>query len=243
MRSFIGAFKALSKWIPGYASLIAPLEVSIKGLQDQQRIDCTEELTSHFTQRKKALQSRTTITIPKPLGHLVLTVAASPVNSGLGGTLFIQHDTGQHVAGFFSFKLKEHQRNWLRCDLEALAFTAAANCFAPYIFESHHPLQILSNSKPCVEAYNKLCKGHFYASSQISTFLSTLSSFNVTITHLKDSSNQSSNSVSRHPNACDNSPCPICDFMQSTTESVVQLVADSDIFSGTFTILFLSETA
>ena len=135
MRSFIGAFKALSKWIPEYASLIAPLEVSIKGLQDQQRIDCTEELTSHFTQRKKALQSRTTITIPKPLGHLVLTVAASPVNSGLRGTLFIQHDTGQHVAGFFSFKLKEHQRNWLRCDLEALAFTAAA----PYIFESHHP--------------------------------------------------------------------------------------------------------
>ena len=49
--------------------------------------------------------------------------------------------------------------------------------------------------------------------------------------------------MSRHPNACDNSPCPICDFMQSTTESVVQLVADSDIFSGTFTILFLSETA
>ena len=119
MRSFIGAlFKVLLKCIPGYASPIAPLEDSIKGLQGQ-CIEWTEELTSYFTQCKKALQSPTTFTIPKPSDCLVITtVDASPVNSGLGETPFIRHDSGRSVAGFFSFKLEEHQRNWLPCELE-----------------------------------------------------------------------------------------------------------------------------
>ena len=48
MRSFIGAFKALSKCIPGYASLISPLEDAIKGLQGQNKIQWTDSLLGHF---------------------------------------------------------------------------------------------------------------------------------------------------------------------------------------------------
>ena len=33
MRSFLGAYKALSLCIPKYASLVSPLEDSVKGLQ------------------------------------------------------------------------------------------------------------------------------------------------------------------------------------------------------------------
>ena len=128
---------------------------------------------------KKALQSPTTISIPRPSDSPVLTVDASSVISGLVGTFIIQHDTGHHVAGFFSFKLMEHQRNWLPCEFEVLTIAAFVNYFVPYICESHRLRQILFESKPCVEAYKTLFKGHFSAPSWICTFLSTLSLFNV----------------------------------------------------------------
>ena len=241
MRSFIGAFKALSKCIPRYATLVAPLEDAIKGLQGQQHVNWTDELTNHFLQCKQALQSPTTITIPKPSDHLALTVDASPKNSGIGGTLFIQNDNARKIAGFFSFKLKEHQRNWFPCELEALAISASVNYFSPYIRESHHCLQVLTDNKPCVEAFTKLCNGQFSASSRISTFLTTLSSYNVTLTHINGKSNQSSDFGSRNPITCNNSSCQICDFVQSTIESVVQSV--TDIITGTSPMPFLNHSA
>lgn len=128
---------------------------------------------------KKAFQSTTTISIPRPSDSPVLTVDASSVISSLEGTFIIQHDTGHHVAGFFNFKLMEHQRNWLPCEFEAFTIAAVVSHFVPYICESHHPRQILSESKPYVEAYKTLFKGPFSAPSWISTFLSTLSLFNV----------------------------------------------------------------
>lgn len=100
---------------------------------------------------KKAFQSTTTISIPRPSDSPVLTVDASSVISSLEGTFIIQHDTGHHVAGFFNFKLMEHQRNWLPCEFEAFTIAAVVSYFVPYICESHHPRQILSESKPYVE--------------------------------------------------------------------------------------------
>ena len=45
-------------------------------------------------------------------------------------------------------------------------------------------MQIVSDSKPCVQAYQRLCQGQFSASAQISTFLSTLSSYNISVQHI-----------------------------------------------------------
>ena len=223
MCSFIGPFKALFKCVPGYVSLIDPLQSSIKGLQGQQCKDRTDELPSYFTQCKQKICSY--LLLSPSLHHLALRVDALPVNSGLGGTLFIRHGSGCHVAGFLSFKPKEHQRNWLPCELATLAITAAVNYLALYIRESHLNLEILSDNKLRVEACNKFCQGYFPASTWISKFLSALKSFNVTVTHLKGSSDQSSGFASQHPNTCHNSCCQICDFAQSITESVVQSVA------------------
>ena len=131
MRSFIGAFKALSRCIPRYSSLVAPLEDSIKGMQGQQKIDWTENLQTQFACCQEAVNSPTTITIPRPDDKLTLTTDASPVNQGLGATLFINRDGQRHIGGFFSFKLKAHQNKWLPCELEALGISTAANHFAP----------------------------------------------------------------------------------------------------------------
>jgi hypothetical protein len=125
MRSFIRAFKALARCIPRYSPLVAPLEDFIKGMQGQQKIKWTENLKIQFSRCQQAVNSPTTITISRPNDKLILTVDASPVNQGLGATLFINRDDQRHIGGFFSFKLKSHQLGWLPCEHEALAISSA----------------------------------------------------------------------------------------------------------------------
>ena len=76
-----------------------------------------------------------------------------------------------HVGGFFSARLKQHQVNWLPCEIEALAISASINHWSPYILESTNTVQILSDSRPCVQAYDRLCRGQFSSSACVSTFL------------------------------------------------------------------------
>ena len=243
MRSFIGAFKALSKCIPSYASLIAPLEDSIKGLQGQHKIQWTARLTDHFENCRAALKSPKTVTIPTPSDRLVLTVDASVVNKGLGATLFVIRGSKRLVGGYFSFKLNEHQLKWLPCEHEALAITSALHFFAPYIRESVQRVQILTDSKACYEAYLKLNKGHFSASNRISTFLTALSSYNVEVCHLKGVANLSADYASRHPKQCHDTSCQICKFVQECVDSVVQSVSVQDVISGHVKMPFMNETA
>ena len=171
MRSFIGSYKAMSRCIPGYSSLMAPLENSIKGLQGNNQINWEPDLIQHFRNAQTALKSPQILTIPTPSDKLTVTVDASPVNDGIGATLFINRNSKQHVAEYFSLKLKSHQINWQPCELEALAITTAVKHFSSYIRESQHPIQILTDNKPCVQAYKKLLKGQFSASARLSTFL------------------------------------------------------------------------
>ena len=185
MRSYIGAYKALSQCIPFYARYLSPLEDSIKGLQGNQTIDWDADLLDHFKRSKDALKSPHILTIPSPSDTFVITTDGSPMNKGLGATLFTVRNTKRLVSGFYSFKLKSHQEGWLPCEFEALAISAAINHFGPYIRESKNKVQILTDSKPCVEAFNKLSKGQFSASARVSTFLTQLSSYNVVVNHLK----------------------------------------------------------
>eukprot|EP00111_Clytia_hemisphaerica_P011974 TCONS_00035180-protein len=240
MRSFIGAFKALARCIPRYSSLVAPLEDSIKGMQGQQKIHWTDELRTQFLRCQEAVNSPKTITIPRPDDKLTLTTDASPVNQGLAATLFLDRDGKRHIGGFFSFKLKSHQIGWWPCEHEALAISSAVHHFAPYIRDSHHSTQVLTDNEPCVEANRRLRQGKFSTSSRVSTFLATLSEFNVEVCHISGSSNHSSDFGSRNPNECRDKSCQICKFVQETVDSVVQQVSIDDILSGSARMPFLN---
>lgn len=243
MRSFIGAFKAVSRCIKGYSSLLSPLEDATKGLEGANAINWSPALTASFNKAQSALRSPSILTIPKPSDHLILTVDASPVNKGLGATLFVQRDRKRYLAEFYSFKLKNHQMTWYPCELEALAISAGVNHFAPFARESQHPLQVLTDSKPCVQAYHRLCEGQFSASARVSTFLSTLSSHRVSVNHLPGSANSSSDYSSRHPVQCDSINCQICKFVESTATSVVNAISVNDVLSGSVTLPFLNKAA
>ena len=90
---------------------------------------------------------------------------------------------------FFSTNLRGHQVTWLPCEIEALSITMATIRFGPFIIQSNHKACILTDSKPCVQAFEKLCRGEFSASPRISTFLSTVSRFRASISHLTSSTN------------------------------------------------------
>ena len=243
MRSYLGAYKAIARCIPKYSSLLSPLEDIIKGLEKSSKIDWTPDRLTHFHRTQEALKSPDTLTMPIASDQLVMTVDASPLNDGISATLFIQRDGQRHLADNFSLKLKEHQKDWLPCEHEALAITAGVKHFSPFIRESEHPLQCLSDNQPCVEAFEKLRKGQFSASSRVSTFLSTLSEHHVTLRHIKGTSNASSDFGSRNPRTCEDASCQICKFVQDTISSVVASVEVSDVLSGKTKMPFLNNVA
>ena len=244
MRSFIGSFKAISRCIPRYASLVSPLEDSIKGLKGNQMISWSPDLSEHFDKAQQALKSPKTITIPKPSDQLVVTVDASPLNKGLGATLFSQREGKRSVSGFFSFKLKNHQlNNWYPCEHEALAIAASIKHFSPYIRENVHTTQVLTDSKPCYQAFQRLCTGHFSASARVSTFLSTLSSHNVQVLHIPGKNNTSSDFSSRHPRECNDESCQVCSFVNNTVASVHTITTVSDVLAGNASMPYKNTTA
>ncbi|XP_071511850.1 uncharacterized protein [Diadema antillarum] len=184
MRSFIGAYKMLARVLPSCASYVSPLDDSIAGLKSQDRIHWTDELHGAFTKAQSAIQSSRTITLPRPSDQLWIVTDGSVKKHGLGATMYVTRDKKPLVAGFFSAKLHGRQVTWLPCEVEALSITTATKHFSPFIIQSHHPVCILTDSKPCVQAYEKLCRGEFSASPRVSTFLTTVSRYQVSIRHL-----------------------------------------------------------
>ena len=129
------------------------------------------------------------------------------------------------------------------CEHEALAITAGISHYSPYIRENQHRMQVLTDSRPCVQAYQKLCKGYFSASARVSTFLSTLSTNNVSIEHISGVKNTTSDFGSRNPQTCPDQSCQICSFVRDISESVVNAVSTSDVLSGTAKMPYLNSSA
>ena len=79
--------------------------------------------------------------------------------------------------------------------MEVPSVVTGVKHFAAYIRESIRPLKVLSYSKPRVQAYSRLCHDHFSALARVST----LSSYNVTLQHIPEKENVSSDYSSCNP--------------------------------------------
>ena len=66
------------------------------------------------------------------------------------------HGDKPHLADFFSAKLRGSQLSWLPCEIEALSIATAIKHFSPYIIQSNNNACVLTDSKPCVQAFEKL---------------------------------------------------------------------------------------
>ena len=153
LRSFLGAYKYLARVIPQCSAILSPLEECVAGRVSSEKIAWTSELSDHFTKAKGHLQNAKTITIAKQSDKLWVVTDAAQKHAGIGATMFLTRGQNRYLGGYYSAKLHKRQRDWLPCELEALGITAAVSHFSPYIIQSQERATVLTDSKPCVEAF------------------------------------------------------------------------------------------
>lgn len=243
LRSFIGAYKILARVIPRCSALLGPLDELAAGRPSNEKISWTDELAESFSRAQKALSSNRAITLPKPNDQLWIVTDGASRDPGIGATLYVTRNEKLQVAGFFSAKLRGRQITWIPCEIEALAIAVAIKHFSPYIVQSRYPTCILTDSKPCVQAYDKLCRGEFSASPRVSTFLSSVSRYQATVRHVSGASILPSDFASRNPNECTDPTCQVCSFIKATEESAVHNVTIHDILHGNAKVPYTSRNA
>ena len=241
LRSFIGAYKFLSRVLPDCATFIAPLDEAICGMSSNDTLCWSETLKAQFTSAQQHLQHHKSIKLPKASD--TLWIVRRVRNTGVGSTLYVNRRGKLHLAGFFSAKLHKHHTKWLPCEIEALGIAMSIKHFSPFIIQSKEQCCILTDSKPCVQAMEKLCRGEWSYSPRVTTFLSIASRYQVSIRHLSGSVNVPSDFASRNAPECTNPTCQICSFVTKSEECVVRSVGVSDILSGLNTPPFSNRPA
>ena len=243
LRSFIGAYKVLSRVLPNCSNVIAPLECALTGLQSSDRLLWDENLTFRFKSAQDFLSNHKAIVLPRPSDTLWIVTDGSVTRRGLGATLYVSRTNQLHLAGFFSAKLRKHQVTWLPCEVEALSIAASVKHFSPFIIQSPHPTTVLTDSKPCVQAIDKLCRGEFSASPRVTSFLTTVSRYQVNLQHLAGKANLPSDFTSRNAPDCSEPNCQICNFVHEMEDSVVRNVSIHDIVNSKYNLPFPARSA
>ena len=243
LRSFIGAYKVLSHVLPNCSNVIAPLECALTGLQSSDGLLWDENLSSRFKSAQDFLSNHKAIVLPRPSDTLWIVTDCSVTKRGLGVTLYVSRTNQLHLAGFFSAKLRKHQVTWLPCEVEALSIAASVKHFSPFIIQSLHPTTVLTDSKPCVQAIDKLCRGEFSASPRVTSFLTTVSRYQVNLQHLAGKVNLPSDFTSRKAPDCSEPHCQICNFVHEMEDSVVRSISIHDILNSKSSLPFTTRSA
>ena len=168
---------------------------------------------------------------------------ASNSPAAVGSTLYIKRNGKFHIGGFFSAKVGKHQLLWLPCELEALGITLSINNFSHQIRESKHCTKFLTDSKPCVQAFELLSKGSFSLSPRVSSFLMNLNNVNVAINHISGESIPLTDFVSRNPICCTDNSCQVCQFVTEHLDIAVRQISVDDVASGATKMPFYNMVA
>ena len=243
MRSFIGAYKILSRVISRCSSYLTPLDALTAGGPSQDAISWTNDLRTAFHSAQTALSTALTITLPRPEDQLWIVTDGAVRDPGIGATLYVTRRDKLHVSGFFSAKLPGSQTTWLPCEVEALSIAAATKHFSPFLIQSSKRACILTDSKLCVQAYEKLCRGEFSVSPRVSTFLSVVYRDQASVRHVSGASILLSDFASQNAAPCDNETCQVCSFITRTMDSVVRAVSVHDILQGNVRLPFTNRPA
>ena len=218
LRGFVGAYKFMAPAIPNFATVLEPLNKAIGDKSKKDPINWTPQLHEDFKRAQDYLKNARPLTMPKPGQQLYMTTDAS--QSGLGATLHRSDDKA--VVKHFSKQLSALKKNWLPCELEALAIGAGLQFFLPFFRESGCKPIIYTDSRPCVLAYNKMTKGIFSSSPRVSTFLHEVLNQGAEIKFLAGSSNLPADHASRNASTCSNPQCQVCAWVNDKESQVVR---------------------
>ena len=153
----------------------------------------------------------------------------------MAATLYVTWNNSKPLlAGFFSEKLRKRQNDWQPCELETLCIAAAVSHASPCIIQSAEQTFtcVFTDSQPCVKAYQKLSQGEFSASSRITTFLTAVSRYHVSIHHLSGAANNPFDFACCNADPCSSPNCQICSYIAQLEDSTVRSISVQDVLSG-----------
>ena len=108
---------------------------------------------------------------------------------------------------------------------------------------SHIRACVLTDSKPCVQAYEKLYQGEFSTRPRVSTFPSTVSRYQASVRHVSGSAILPADFASRNALPCEDDVCQVCAFTKQAQDSAVRRSSLQNILSGDERLPFTSRTA
>ena len=243
MKSFLGSYRFLSRVLKGYACLLEPLEAAIAGKDAKARLLWSDELTTAFKIVQESLKDNRAITLPLRSDLLWIVTDGSLKNRAVGATLYIVRDGVPKLGGFYNSRITSNQAGWLACEIEGLAIASALHHFAPLIRQSDHRPQVLTDSKPCVQACAKFMRGEFSASARLTTFLNAVGVYSARVSHVSGKANLASDFASRVPVECKSEKCVICKFVKELSESVVRSVSVEDFVQGKVRLPYTNRAA
>ena len=203
----------------------------------------SDDLLTSFHRAQSALSPIHSISLPCPDDQLWIITEGAVKTPGIGATLYVTSNNKLQLAGFFSAKLRGRQVKWLPCEIEALFIAAATKHFSPYIIQSKTPACIITDSKPCVQSFEKLCRGEFSSSPRVAAFLSSVCRYQASVRYVAGAAILPSDFASRNAPDCDNPTCQVCSFVQCIEDSVVLRSSVQSILSGTAKLPFTSRAA
>ena len=221
--------------------MLSPLEKVCGAGESKDKVTWTSDLEEVFKKAKEHLKQEKTLTLPRREDQLQIITDAATTSAGLASTLYVIREKKPHLAGLFNARKTSSQAGWLACELEALGVAAGVKHFSPYIVQSLHRTEVLTDSRPCVQAYEKLQRGAFSTSSRVTTFLSTVSRFHIKLSHIAGKDNAISDYASRNTMAC-NGSCQICKFISDLEVSVVRELSVSDILAGHCSVPYMTRS-
>ena len=149
VRSFLGTASYYRRFVPGFATVAAPLHrLTDHGAQWK----WTDQEQEAFDKLKAALCTAPVLAYPVPGAPYILDTDAS--NTGIGAVLSQVIDGVEHVLGYASRSLSKTERNYCVTRKELLAVVHFVRHFRPYLYgrkfvvrTDHSSLQWLLNFK------------------------------------------------------------------------------------------------
>lgn len=244
LKSYLGAYRFLSRVVKNYASLLHPLEAIIAGkLTGATKIEWSDQRLEAFRKAQAALKDTKAIVLPRPGDTLWIVTDAAARPAAIGATLYAVRGKKTLLAGFYNVKLPPFQQRWLPCELEGVAIGASLKHFAPLIMQSGQAPYVLTDSKACIDAVEKYNRGEYSMSARLCTFLSYASQYRAVLKHISGSANCVSDFISRNPLSCSDERCQICKFVKDTMSSVVGAFSVKDVLEGTVQLPFTNQKA
>ena len=185
VRSFLGTASYYRRFVPGFATVAAPLHrLTDNGAQWK----WTDQEQEAFDKLKAALCTAPVLAYPVPGAPYVLDTDAS--NTGIGAVLIQIIDGVEHVLGYASRSLSKTERNYCVTRKELLAVVHFVRHFRPYLYgrkfvirTDHSSLQWLLNFKE--------------PDGQRARWLETLSEYEYSIQHRPGKSHGNADGLSR----------------------------------------------